>query len=159
MARGRKTKLTNDVLEKIRQYISADNYLDTACWAAGITPTTGYNWLRRGEALLELIEKGSVEKPYKHNDYQYYLFALMVRKAESEAEVADIAYIKSGRENWQSRAWLRERRSRERWGKSERHEITGKDGNDIEINLDAKGKLISLISRLATRSGEKEASQ
>lgn len=132
MARGRKTKLTPELLKQIRKYIMAGNYFETACFAVGITPKTGYNWLNQGEELWKLIEEGKIGQPSRQKHFQEYLFAIEIRKAEASAEMADIAYIKAGLPNWQSRSWLRERRSRDRWGKSEKHEITGKDGDAIK---------------------------
>ena len=41
-------------------------------------------------------------------------------------------------------------------GYLERVEHTGKDGKNIGVEIDAKGKLASIISRLATRAGEAE---
>jgi hypothetical protein len=108
MARGRKSKLTPQLQEKIIQYILASNYFETACWGVGITPQTGYNWLKRGENC----ESGS-----------FRTFYLAVMRAEAEAEISDIAYIKAGKDNWQARSWIRERRSKERWGKKDYQEV------------------------------------
>jgi len=35
-----------------------------------------------------------------------------------------------------------------------RHELTGKDGHSMEVEIDAKGKLVSMLNRLAARTGE-----
>jgi len=140
MGRGRKTKLTPELQEKLVQYILADNYFETACWGVGITPQTGYNWLNRGERESKGI---------------YRAFYLAIKKAEAEAEIVDIAYIKAGKDSWQSRAWIRERRSRERWGRTQ-IEITGKDGGPIYI-ADAKARLLSKLSRISgIAAGQKE---
>jgi hypothetical protein len=122
MKRGRKTKLTPELQERIHSFILASNYFETACWAAGITPRTGYAWLNLGENAITEIEDGK-RAPSDHPHYAYYLFAMMVRQAEAQAEIADIAFIKAGRDGWQSRAWIRERRSKERWSRRDYQEV------------------------------------
>jgi len=116
--KGRPTKLTPELQEEILRYISADNYFETSCWAVGITPQTGYNWLKRGERESSGI---------------FREFYLAVKRAEAKAEILNVAYIKAGTDNWQSRAWILERKFPDRWGKKEKHELTGKDGQPIEV--------------------------
>jgi len=116
--KGRKTKLTPELQEEILKYLSADNYFETTCWAVGITPQTGYNWLKRGER-----ESAGIFRE----------FYVAVKKAEAKAEIINVAYIKAGSDNWQSRAWILERKFWKRWGKKEKHEITGEDGKPLEV--------------------------
>lgn len=118
--KGRKSKLTPELQAELLRYISADNFFETACWAVGITPKTGYNWLKRGERESSGIFR------------EFYLAA---KRAEALSEIADIAYIKAGKDNWQSRAWIRERKSWKRWGRKEKHEVTGEDGQPIPVQV------------------------
>jgi hypothetical protein len=126
--RGRPTKITSELIKKIVRLIKADNYFDVACRACGITRQTGYNWLERGKVEAQRIESGGtpVDEPL------YVEFFYSVDQAEAQAECEDIRYIRSGYQDWQARAWIRERKCFERWGKKESHEITGKDGKPIE---------------------------
>ncbi len=123
---GRPTKLTLDLQNELIDLLKEDNYFETACWAVGITPKTGYNWLKRGE-------KDSEER--RRSVYREFYDA--VKRADAEAEITDIAYIKAGNPNWQARAWIRERRSRLRWGRQQ-IELTGKDGTPLPPSLNVQ---------------------
>ena len=117
---GRPSKLTLELQNQICSYLKADNYFETTCWAVGITPKTGYNWLHRGE---------------KEKAGRYHDFYVMVMRAEAEAEIVDIAFIKQGSLNWQSRAWIRERRSRQRWGRQQVEVIEKKESPEDDRNM------------------------
>jgi transposase len=116
---GRPSKLTPELQDAICKYLKADNYFSTTCWAVGITPVTGYAWLKKGEK----------EKAGKYRD-----FYEAVMRAEAEAEILDIACIKQGALNWQSKAWIRERRSRERWGRQQ-VEVIGPNGAPVKTDI------------------------
>lgn len=148
---GRPTKITAVIIAKITEYLMEDNYFEVACAACGITRQTGYNWLERGEKESQRIDSGEI--PYE-SETLHLEFFYAVEKAQAMAEVEDIRYIRGGFPDWQAKAWIRERKNFERWGKKESHEVTGKDGKPIEVEVDVKSKLISAINRLATR-GEK----
>ena len=138
---GRNTKLTRELQDRLLQSILADNYFETACWFCGITPKTGYNWLNKGDKTKSGI---------------YHDFFIAFHKAEAIAEVGDIAYIKAGKENWQSRAWIRERRNMDRWGKRERVEHTGMNGGPIQYQ-DASDRLLKKLETIAKRNDESVA--
>ena len=141
MPRGPKPKLTKEVQDAIVSYIQASNYFSPACWAAGITPQSGFNWLKKGEELEAGI---------------YHDFWVAVNKAEAEAEIADIAYIKLSRPGWQSRAWIRERRSKERWSTRTYQEIKviGKVGSGVEDMTD--DELYDIIKNRGSRGASKK---
>ena len=112
--------------------LEEDNYRETTVDSVGISRSTFYRWLSRGE---------------KECDGIYHEFYHAVLKAEAKAEIADIAYIKAGRENWQARAWIRERKNPDRWGRRERQ--------DIRVS-DAEGK--PLVTRVEiVNSSDSEA--
>ena len=119
---GRPTKLTSQIQNRIVALLEEDNYRETAADKGGIARSTFYNWMKRGE---------------KEGDGIYHEFSKAVLKAEAKAEVDDIAHIRAGNENWQARAWIRERKNPDRWGKKERQ--------DIRIS-DAEGK--PLVARV-----------
>ena len=136
---GRPTKITSAIISKITEYLMEDNYFEVACAACGITRQTGYNWLERGEKESQRIESGEI--PYEsealHLDFFY-----AVDHAQAMAEVEDIRYIRGGFPDWQAKAWIRERKNFERWGKKESHEVTGKDGKPIET----KNTIINVVN-------------
>ena len=141
---GRPPKINPEIIEKIVSYVEASNYIEVACLACGISESTYYSWKEQGE---------------RNPDSVYGRFLESVKKAEANAEVEDIAYIREGRDNWQARAWIRERKAYQRWGRKDRHEVSGKDGKPIEVEVNAKQKLTSLLDRFAARETEKEGNQ
>ena len=46
---GRKTKLNPELQEEIVKRIRAGNYIRVACQAVGISHTTYFDWLKKGE--------------------------------------------------------------------------------------------------------------
>ena len=118
-ALGRKTKLTPELQEKVCAALRVGNYATVAIQYAGISEHTYYEWLVRGER-----EPGSI----------YGDFFRAVRKAEADAEVESVAIIEAaGRDQWQARAWLLERKYPYKWGRFERQEHTGEAGLVITI--------------------------
>jgi len=118
MAGGRPTDLTPELQEKIVQAIKAGNYIETASAYAGINKTTLYDWLKRGS---------------KETDGIYVEFSNAVEKALADAEVRDVAIIaKAADTYWQASAWRLERKFPKRWGRKDRLEHTGKDGEPIQ---------------------------
>lgn len=118
MGQGRPTKLTLEVQEKIVSAITAGNYIETASAYAGINKTTLYKWLKRGGRAKSGI---------------YFSFSNAVEKALADAEVLDVARIAKAAETyWQAAAWRLERKFPQKWGRKDRLEHTGKDGEPIK---------------------------
>ena len=116
---GRRSKLTPELQEKICRYIAAGNYIVTACQAVGITPQTYDRW---------------INKANKSKDGACIHFVKAIKKAEAEAEVRNVLIIETEAKNtWQAAAWMLERKTPSRWGRKDRHEITGEDGKSMQI--------------------------
>ncbi|MCS1351159.1 hypothetical protein [Mechercharimyces sp. CAU 1602] len=99
---ARPTKLTPDVQQKILDAIRLGNYLETAAAYAGISKSTLYDWLRRGE---------------REKSGRYKEFSDAVEKHLAEVEVRDLAVItRAAQENWRAAAWRLERKFPDRWG-------------------------------------------
>jgi len=100
-------KLTPDLHTRIVSYVRAGNFRSTAAAAAGISPVTLRDWLRRGA-------RG--EQPFKQ-------FREDVDQAEAQAEARDAALIsKAAEHDWKAAAWRLERRAHRRWGRKEKVE-------------------------------------
>lgn len=101
---GRKTKFTADRIKKIVKAIKEGSPHETAAQAAGISPSTFYSWLQKGEAA----ETG-----------QYKDFAEKVAQAEAQAESERIRRINNaGRKGeWRADIWYLERRYPEKYGR------------------------------------------
>ncbi len=88
------SKLTAEMVATICSYLVSGASIVHATRAAGVTPKTYRNWRDRGDA-----------DPNSAYAEAFGIFE-MVR---SLSIVQDIAYIRSGKTNWQSRAWRLER--------------------------------------------------
>ena len=128
---ARPTKLTEQTHEAIVLAVRKGNYVETAAEAVGITATTFYRWMERGEADVE-------------NDVQsvFSEFCEAIKRAKAESEAIDLDLIAdaAGKGNWQAAAWRLERRFPTKWGKQEKLQLehSGKIGaaemTDAEID-------------------------
>ena len=118
MPRGRPTKLTPEVRDKILQALRAGNYRDTAARWAGVTAGTLTRWMS---------QKGKL----------YDEFAQEVRRAETAAEIRMVGLVVKGAEDDVRHAqWWLERKFPDHWGRRDHVELTGKDGAPV-IPLEA----------------------
>lgn len=85
--------------------IALGNHAEVAARAFGIRPAMFKSWVLKG---FEDIASGE--------STPYAIFVAAVDTADAQAEVQDIASIRQCIEGWQSLAWLRERKSFQRWG-------------------------------------------
>ncbi len=135
---ARPTKLTPEVRDKIVKAISAGAYATVAAKAAGIGKSTYFRWLE--EALKENAKPELVE------------FREAVKEAEAQAEIANIALIRTAAQagTWQAAAWYLERKHAERWGRTTKlqAELSGPDGKPIQID-DAKAAVMALLDERA----------
>lgn len=118
---GRPTKLTPELQEKICGFIRQGNYISTACLACGVTQRTYERWIVAGEEEKDVI---------------YVAFVEAIKKAEADAEAADIKVIDAASvHSWQAAAWKLERKNPQKWGRRERLEHTGIDEKPIKIEI------------------------
>jgi ABC-type cobalamin/Fe3+-siderophores transport system ATPase subunit len=119
---GRPTKLTPQTQARIVQAIVGGNDITVAAAYAGIGKTTFYEWLERGR---------------KAKTGPFAAFADAIQKAQADAETRNVALIAKAAQDgtWTAAAWWLERKHPERWGRKERHEVTGKDGKDLVIRV------------------------
>ena len=82
----------------------------------------------------------------------YFEFFEAIKKAEAQAEARNVAVIQTAaRDSWQAAAWWLERKYPQEWGKKERHEHVGKDGEPIELDIDPKDKLMTRLQDIARK--------
>lgn len=143
MPRGRPSKLTAKVRNHLVEAIEAGNYVETAVRACGIGTSTYYRWMETGEADLA-HDKDSI----------YRELWEAVKKAEATAEEKALKQIRSAApEHWQAAAWYLERKFPNRWGRKERVEHTGKDGEAIQAEVAIPDLAKALISVLSSGAG------
>ncbi len=114
---ARPTKLTREMRDRIVQAIRAGNYAEIACRASGISASTYYRWLERGEREPDSI----------HGEFE-----AAVRLAEAESEVHAVALLRRAMPgDWRAALAYLERRHPGRWRKHTSSELTGPDGGPI----------------------------
>ena len=97
---ARPTKLTPDVRDRIATMIQAGAYAEQAARAAGISASSYYSWMERGE------------RPFSE-------FSETIKTAEAVAEQERVSRIQEAADagTWQAAAWWLERRFPGRWGR------------------------------------------
>lgn len=146
---GRRSKLTKDVTERFIRAIRVGCPIKDACGCAGISETTYFKWMQWADSDRKDVKK-------------YREFRDSVKAAEGEATQGWLAIIeKAAREgSWQAAAWKLERR-RDMFIPKVRQEVTGKDGEAIKIEeqaREARDVITSAIARFTTDEPAKEDS-
>jgi transposase len=108
--KGRPSKFTPEVTDKILLTLRAGNYIETSAAFAGVSKETLYAWLKQGAAE----EVG----PYRD-------FSDAVEEALAIGEITDVQRVgNAAKDDWRAAAWRLERRHSKRWGRKEHIEVT-----------------------------------
>lgn len=138
---GRNTKFTEERAEKILEALRLGVPHKTAAVYGNIGESTLYKWLadaRKDDAPPHLVE-----------------FLEAYKAARAEAEVRSVAIIQNAaRKQWQAAAWFLERAFPSHWSRTDRHEISGRDGGAIELNVDTDALESKLQRLIEKRKGE-----
>ena len=149
MARGvgRPTKLTSEIQEELVKTIKAGNYIETASAYVGLAPFTVREWIRRGEREANRLNTDKEARPIK-SETPYLEFSIAVRQAQAEAEIRDVVIIgNAARESWQAAAWRLERKFPDRWGRKDKHELSGPGGGPVQVE-EIKERLMQKFNSL-----------
>jgi transposase len=146
---GRKTALLQPDLEQtILDYIRIGTPVRIAVTSAGVSEQTFYSWINRGVAERERMKmiKGAKNNP---SEVIFLKFLESVERAKAEAITKKIAVIaKSGNDgDWRAAAWWLERQMPEEFGKTDRVEIGGTNGEPIKIQVEI-GDLENKIAKV-----------
>lgn len=140
---GRPTKFTPELGNKIIEALRLGVPQSTAILYGGISEPTYYRWLTEGD---------KDDAPPNLREFRE-----SVRAARAEAEVRSVAVIQNAsRKTWQAAAWFLERGFPQHWARTDRHELTGRDGGAIELNVDAEALESKLRQLIAKRKGDDE---
>lgn len=147
--RGRKTLLTPERLEAIQTMLRAGAYVDDACRSVGISHTTFYNWLQRGNVQRERLNAGL---EIEEDESKFLDFLEAVEEADAEGIIGHLMNIDHAAKNgtWQASAWILERKQPRKWGRFERTEISGPEGGPIQINVSTE-ELERKVARILER--------
>lgn len=148
---GRKPILTNHEKKRRRllKALEDGHYVETACRLAGIGESTYYYWLDRGEKEYNRLQRdyeNGLDLEFDENEKPFLEFLEASRVASAKAEDSAVQVIKKAfkSDDWRAAAQFLERRFYKRWGKVEKHELTGVDGRPIQTNntsAEVKGDL------------------
>lgn len=129
---ARKTKLTPAVRRKIVDAIRAGNHANVAARLAGISESTFYRWMQRGEDETEA-------------DPRFCKFWESVKKAEAEAEDAMVKVIVKAATggSWVAAMAYLERKFPERWRRRKEIAETPKDADDVPETEDLIDVLVT----------------
>lgn len=116
---ARKGKLTPELQEKICKLIEDGNYDVVACQMVGITDSTFYEWLSKGE---------------KFTSGRYVEFRDAIKEARAKCEANCLKHIKED-DSWTSKAWILERRFPDRWARKDKVSLAGHDGQELKITV------------------------
>jgi hypothetical protein len=138
---GRPTKFNDERASKILEALRLGVPQATAVTYAGVSDSTYYRWLQ---------DAAKDDAPQQLKDFRDAVHA-----ARAEAEVRSLAVIQNAsRKTWQAAAWFLERGFPQHWARSDRHEVTGKDGGPIELNVDSEALESKLRQLIAKRKGD-----
>lgn len=143
------TLLLEEVIEQtLLDYIRIGTPVRNAVTAAGISERTFYSWINRGLAERERLNMVPNAKPNPTEEI-FLHFLQQVERAKSEAVAKKVAVIaKSGNDgDWRAAAWWLERQLPEEFGKTEKFEIGGSNGEAIKIQVEM-GELENKIAKV-----------
>jgi hypothetical protein len=144
---GRPSKLTPETIDRLIGALAAGNYKETAATYAGITISTLNKWLQIGASDIEV-----------GRETEYSALFVAVRAAEAEAEVEAVTAIRLAfGDDWKAAVAFLERRHTQRWGRTNRVELTGAEGGPVQL---AQAEIVTEAQRIVqehyAESGESE---
>lgn len=135
---GRKTALLDVSREQtLLDYIRIGTPIRKAVTASAIAEKTFYNWMSRGMAERErqALVPNAKDNP---TEVIFLQFLQRVEQARAEAIMKKVAVIaKSGNDgDWRAAAWWLERQVPEEFGKTDKFEIGGTNGEAIRVQVE-----------------------
>jgi len=135
---GRKTVLLDVTKEQtLLDYIRIGTPVRKAVAASGIAEKTFYNWMSRG---LAERERQALVPNAKDNPTEVIFLQFLQRVEQARAEAImkkDAVIAKSGNDgDWRAAAWWLERQVPEEFGKTDRFEIGGANGEAIKVQVE-----------------------
>jgi len=147
---GRKSKISPNLIEDVCNWLKLGYYQEDAAVMAGISPSTFYEWMKKGDEMDDNIEEdkalpspdSSLPATQEAVEIEvvnmYSEFSEAVKRARAEAEGAHIRNIRRAADNgsWQASAWWLERSFPKKWGKRSAIEIGGEGGEPIKFSVE-----------------------
>ena len=152
---GRPVKINPTIQAELVKMIQAGNYMETAAAFVGISISTMRDWIRRGEREAQRFIDEPRARPIK-SETPFLEFSAAIKKAQAAAEIRDVIIIgDAARESWQAAAWRLERKYPEKWGRKDRHEVSGPSGGPVQIE-EIREKLFRKFSDIKPEPEQKQ---
>jgi len=149
---ARPTKLTPQLIEDITNWLKLGYYQEDAATMVGISPSTYYEWMKRGEKFIEKEDNKLLNPPNTEDGVElvpadaavegevidlYSEFSEAVKKARAEAEGAHIKNIRKAADNgvWQASAWFLERSHPKKWGKRSQLDVVADNDEPVQFEI------------------------
>ena len=148
---ARPSKLTPEVQENICNWLKLGYYQEDAAIMAGISASTYYEWMKKGEQERVALESGEdmlslpdTSLPASEDEaqeieliYPFLEFSEAVKKARAEAEGAHIRNIRKAADNgvWQASAWFLERSHPKKWGKRSQLDVIADNDEPVQFEI------------------------
>jgi transposase len=135
---GRISPLVNEQVEKeLLNLIVLGTPIRKAVTVVGVSEKTFYNWMSRGMAERERLDNDPNAKP-NTTEGVYLQFLQSCERARSEAIAKKVAVITQSGVNgdWRAAAWWLERQVPDEFGKTDRVEIGGTNGDAIKVQVE-----------------------
>jgi len=139
--RGRPSKITPALIQKIADVVRSGCYLDTAARFCGIDKVTFHSWMKKGHEQ-------------KRGLYRDFLNAL--EEAQAAADVRDHATITAAsKRDWKAAEVHLKLRHPGRYA-TKKIEASGPDGKPIAVQSSVEASLLELFTKLASDDAPSE---
>lgn len=129
---GRPTKLTPELQADLIEALEHGMHQESACNRVGIAKATFYKWMERGRNEPESIYGDLVD-------------AVEKARARPEAEALSAIHAAWRDGTWQAAAWFLERSHPQKYGRINRTEISGPEGEPIKVETNVKQVLLDKL--------------
>ncbi len=165
---GRKTKLTEDFIKKMRELLKKGATRILCCNALRVSEPTFYSWVNDAELIQSHIEAGNELAEIMDVDTDNGKITItncilklefLTALNESEADFFQVHIdniARAGKTNWQASAWLLERRRAKEFGRKSQIDVANADEKPFKVDNNRNNNLIENIMRTAKELEERD---
>lgn len=125
--------LTDAIIRQVGKLLRAGNYQQTVQGYIGVSHTSWYNWIKRGNAAIDAVIENP-EAPLDWRDALCIRFVREIAQAEADSVIVDLSTIRAAsKKNWQAAAWILERRHPDMF--AQKQQLTVKEDKE-SISID-----------------------